>query len=65
MKEERAVLARYDIRRDADGWTVFDIWTGETVVVGAPQTGLSLEAACDLAELLSRRAERGLRDVLQ
>ena len=59
------MLARYDIRRDPDGWTVYDIWTGEPVVVGVAQTGLTLEAACDLADLLSQRAARGLRDVLQ
>lgn len=59
------MLARYDIRRDPEGWTVFDVWTAEPVVIGAPQVGLGLEAACDLADLLSRRAARGLRDVLQ
>jgi hypothetical protein len=44
---------RYDIREDREGWTVFDLFTGEPVVISAvPQTGLEIQDADELAELL-------------
>lgn len=44
---------RYDIRRDDRGWTVFDRFTGEVVVVaGVPSTGMDIQDADELAELL-------------
>lgn len=48
---------RYDIRREVGGWSVFDIFTGETVVIeGVPQTGLDIQDADELAELLDHPA---------
>lgn len=56
---------RYAIEQDREGWTVFDIFTGQPVVVsGVPQTGLDIQDASDLVELLdkpSMRADRNLR----
>jgi hypothetical protein len=47
--------SRYDIRHDADGdWSVIDSRTAETVQVNdVPQTGLTLDDADDLADLLN------------
>jgi hypothetical protein len=58
------VFARYDIRPDPDGWTVYDVWTARAVEIDArPQEGLSLSDADALALLLSRRAaERRVRE---
>jgi len=56
---------RYDIREDDEGWMVFDIFTGQPVVIsGVRQVGLDLQDASDLAELLDKpamRADRNLR----
>ena len=56
---------RYDIRRDSEGWTVFDLFTGEPVVIEmVPQTGLDIQDADELAELLDHKTfkdERALR----
>ena len=39
------------MRRDDDGYTVFDIWTGwPAIVKGAEQVGLDIEDADDLVE---------------
>jgi hypothetical protein len=67
MSLERAAMAdRYDLREDDDGRTVFDLWTGQTVVIaGTLQTGLVTVDAVELVTLLNRRAERGFRDLLQ
>jgi hypothetical protein len=47
--------ARYDIRPDPDGWTVYDAVTGLPAAVNdVTQIGLSLEDADDLADLLNR-----------
>jgi hypothetical protein len=47
--------ARYNIRPDPDGWTVYDTVTGSPAAVNdATQIGLSLEDADDLADLLNR-----------
>lgn len=64
-----AILApmneRYDLRQDDEGWTVFDVFTGQAVVIAnVPQVGLDIQDAVDLAELLdkpSMRADRNLR----
>jgi hypothetical protein len=62
----RIVLARYDIRSETEGWTVFDIWTGRPVVIdGVLMAGLEVDYAEDMAELLTRRAREGLREILQ
>lgn len=60
------MFARYDIRPDAKGWTVFDVWTGKPVVIGSRrQQGLSLAEADALAVHLSRRASDRVREILQ
>jgi hypothetical protein len=60
------VAARYDIREDPDGWSVFDIWTGEVVVIAfALQSGMDIQDADELADLLNHQAARGNRLVLQ
>lgn len=51
---------RYDIREDSEGWTVFDVFTGEAVAIhGVPQTGMDVQDADELAELLDHRALQG------
>lgn len=57
---------QYDCRRDADGWTVFDRWTGQVVVIqGHLQRGLNWIDAEDTANRLNSRRDLGERDVLQ
>jgi hypothetical protein len=56
------MLARYHIRKDRHGFTVFDIWTDEPLVIALmPQTGLTDGDAKTLADLMNRRALRGDR----
>jgi hypothetical protein len=56
----------YDIREDDTGWSVYDVWTGEPVVIGlTPQTGMDIQDADELADLLNLRADRGERTILQ
>ena len=53
----RAMPKRYDVREDREGWTVFDVFTGQPVVISAvPQTGLDIQDADELAELLDHKA---------
>jgi hypothetical protein len=60
------MASRYDIREDSEGWSVFDIWTGEVVVIAfTPQTGMEVQDADELADLLNHQAQRGNRLVLQ
>ena len=60
------MIARYDLREDSRGWTVFDIWTGEAVIIhGAPQIGLEIQDADELSELLTRMSDKGDREVRQ
>jgi hypothetical protein len=60
------MIARYDLREDQNGWTVFDIWTGQPVIIrGMPQVGLDIQDADELAEALTWQADRGRREVLQ
>jgi hypothetical protein len=55
----RPMRARYDMRRDEDGWTVFDIWTGwPALIKDTEQTGLDIEQADDLVDLLNTLNER-------
>jgi len=57
---------RYDIREDESGWTVFDIFTGEPVVISlVPQTGLDIQDADELVELLDHKAFAGDRTLRQ
>ncbi|WP_194943602.1 hypothetical protein [Brevundimonas sp. SPF441] len=52
------MTARFSIRPDTDGWTVFDLWTGQPAEIdGALQVGLDLATADDLADLLSNRQD--------
>ena len=52
-----SVVARYDIRPDEKGWTVFDTATNIPAEVnGMIQVGLPLDDADDLADLLDRLA---------
>ena len=44
----------FDMREDDEGWTVFDVATGEPArVKGVPQTGLDMDVADDLVDLLT------------
>ena len=57
---------RYDLRNDPEGWTVFDIWTGQAVVIArSSQTSLSLRDARELKGMLNDQVRRGNRVVLQ
>lgn len=57
---------RFAIRADPEGFSVYDLWTGETAIIAmAPQSGLSEEDARHTAGLLNRRARNGDRNVLQ
>ena len=57
---------RFAIRADPEGFSVYDLWTGETAVIAmTPQSGISREDAEHTAELLNRRAEGGDRAVRQ
>ncbi|MFN3511552.1 MAG: hypothetical protein ACK41C_00790 [Phenylobacterium sp.] len=60
------MTVQYDVRRDAEGWTVFDRWTGRAVVLArADQSGLSWAEADALADRLNRRRLTGDRSILQ
>lgn len=56
---------RYAVEQDREGWTVFDIFTGQPVVImNVLQVGLQIQDANELAELLDKpamRADRILR----
>ena len=63
---EGSKIPRFVLRADREGWTVYEVWTGEPAVIGmAPQTGLSKEDAQHTADLLNRRAENGDRVIPQ
>jgi hypothetical protein len=48
------MTARYDIRTEFNGWTVYDIRTELPAVINnSAQTSLALEDADDLADLLN------------
>jgi hypothetical protein len=57
------MAARYNIKSEDDGWTVYDTTTGLPAEVNdVVQVGLSLEDADDLADLLNRlHAEQSAR----
>lgn len=53
---------RFQVRADPRGFSVYDQWTGETVVIAmTPQDGLSEEDAVHTAAMLNRRAAAGER----
>ena len=57
---------QFDVRRDPAGWTVFDRWTGETVVLAhTRQEGLTWNEASDVLRRLQSRGGDGDRKVLQ
>lgn len=52
---------RYDIRRDPRGWTLYDRFTGEAVVIATvTQAGLSHVDAIEMADMLNQRARRAI-----
>lgn len=60
------MAAQFDLRRDAAGWTVFDRWTGKTVIVERVlQEGLTWEEASDVLRRLQSRSNGGDRSILQ
>lgn len=57
---------RFATRPDPKGFSVYDVWTGQTVMIAlAAQNGLSREDADHTAEMLNRRARGGDREVRQ
>ncbi len=59
MPDERK-KDRYAVRKDANGWTVYEIFTGEPARVGgAPQAGMSEADARHQLGLLNDRARQG------
>jgi hypothetical protein len=48
------MAARYNMRKEPKGWTVYDVWTGwPAVIAGVPQTEIELFDADDLVDLLN------------
>ena len=65
MAEDRKT-DRFALRRDRTGWTVYEVWTGEPVVIAMIlQTGLSEADAQHTADLMNRRARGGDRSLRQ
>jgi hypothetical protein len=61
MPEDRKTK-RFAIRPDRSGYTVYEVWTGQPVVLAMdPQTGLSEIDAQHTADLMNRRAQGGDR----
>jgi hypothetical protein len=61
MPEDRK-KPRFAVRPDGTGWTVFEMWTGEPVVLARDrQVGLSEVDAKHTADLMNRRALDGDR----
>lgn len=57
---------RFAIRPDPEGFSVYDVWTGQTVVIAmAPQDSLSRLDAEHTAQMLNKRARAGDREVRQ
>jgi hypothetical protein len=57
---------QYDARRDRHGWTVFDRWTGQSVVLDrALQSGLAWPDAEMLLDRLNRPTPGVSRNILQ
>ena len=62
----RPMSVRYDIREEGFGWSVYDVWTGEAVVIALnPQTDMDIQDADDLADKLNYLAAHGQRQVFQ
>ncbi len=59
-------MRRYRLRMGEDGWTVYDIWTGQPVRLGGGHgIGLEAPAAEVLANVLNWRSRQGERRVFQ
>jgi hypothetical protein len=59
-------MKRYRLRLGIEGWTVYDIWTGQAVRFAAGGgEGLQVQAAETLANVLNWRARQGDRKVFQ
>jgi hypothetical protein len=57
---------RFSVRPDRTGFSVYDLWTGETVVIAmTPQDGLSREDADHTVEMLNRRTAQSAPSLLQ
>ena len=57
---------QYEARRDEAGWTVFDRWTGMTVILNRVRlTGLAAFMSEDIVERLNSEQERGDRTIHQ
>ena len=66
VMESKAPTSRYAIRPDAEGFSVYDVWTGQPLQLAmVAQTGLSAEDAEHTARLFNERVERGERTVRQ
>lgn len=53
-------MNRYTTRPDRDGFSIYDVWTGEIAVIAmTPQSGLSREDAAHTAALLNGRSGQG------
>ena len=54
MSSGLVMKKRHDLRVDDIGWTIFDVFTGQPVVIlEVPQTGLKIEDAQELAQLMN------------
>jgi hypothetical protein len=54
------MVARYTMRKEPEGWTVCDVWTGwPAVIAGVPQTEMELDDADDLVDFLNGLHARG------
>lgn len=63
MAEDRKT-ERFATKRDREGWTVYEVWTGQPAVVAMqPQTGLSEDDANHMAKLMNRRTRDGDRSM--
>lgn len=63
---ENRMAERFFVRPDRNGFSVYDVWSGEVAVIAmAPQGGLSREDAEHTADLLNRRVAAGDRAVIQ
>jgi hypothetical protein len=59
-------MHRYTTRRDREGFSVYDLWTGEIAVnTMVIQSGLSRQDAEHTAGLLNRHSSQGERKICQ
>ena len=63
MSDSAVPAARYAIRPDHQGFSVFDVWTGEPLRLAMDlQTGLSKADAEHTAQLFNQRLVRRVKD---